>query len=59
MTRDLQLAVFDVTVTILFTSLAIASSGWWALLAVGSGFIAYRQLRLATRNAHGLDQAPR
>lgn len=59
MTRDLQLAVFDVTVTILFISLAIASSGWWVPLAVGSGLIAYRQLRLALPAAHGPDTSRR
>jgi hypothetical protein len=53
MTKDVRLAIFDVAVLILFIALTLASRWWWVLCALGSGYIAYRQLRLALPTADG------
>lgn len=59
MSRDFRSAVLDLVMTISFIVLAIASRWWWAMFAVGSGYIAYRQMLLVSGSAHGPGEAPR
>lgn len=59
MSRDFRSAVLDLVMTIGFIALAIASRWWWAMFAVGGGYIAYRQMLLATGTARRPDAASR